>query len=235
MTRVLLTVGLMAAMFAARGEEAPPPEDDTVVLLHGMGRTSVSLWILEARLEKAGYSVLKFSYSASAESLDEMSARLDTFLREEVQTGRYHFIGHSLGNIIVRNAFKRKLRPGLGRMVMLAPPNEPAFMAEAFREMPLYQWLSGDSGQKLSSEEFYKTLPVPGIEFGVIAGDRGHGLITNEANDGIITVESTKLPGMKDWILLHHTHTFLMNSRDTAEQCVHFLKNGAFKHPAREE
>ena len=91
--------------------------------------------------------------------------------------------------------------------------------------------MTGDSGQKLSSEAFYKSLPVPKVEFGVIAGDRGQRLTFKEPNDGIVTVASTKLPEMKDWILLHHTHTFMMNSRDTAECCVRFLQSGRFSAP----
>jgi hypothetical protein len=228
MTRASLMVGLLVASVAATCEEAPVQEKETVVLLHGMGRTRLSMWILEGRLKGAGYTVFNLPYAASRESLDAISSSLDKFLRENVRTARYHLIGHSLGNIIIRNAFKRDLRPGLGRVVMLAPPNQPAFLAKVLKDVSVFKWLTGDSGQKLSSEEFYKTLPVPNVEFGIIAGDRGQNVTFKEPNDGVITVESTRLPGMKDWLLLHHTHTFMMNSSDTAEQCIHFLQAGAF-------
>jgi len=209
-------------------EKSPDRLNETVVLVHGMGRTRVSMSLLKTRLEKARYTVVNFPYSPHNESLDTITDNLQKFVQDNVQTKQYHLIGHSLGNIIIRNAFKHSLKPGLGRIVMLAPPNNPAYLAGLLKENRLYRWFSGDSGQKLSSPEFYATLPVPTVEFGVIAGDRGQKLTFEEPNDGIVTVESTKLCGMKDWILLHHTHTFMMNSGDTAEQCVHFLQTGNF-------
>ena len=229
MLRISMIVGLFAAITATTAREEATAPRETVVLLHGMGRSRLSMLVLKGRLEKAGYAVLNFPYAPPLEKLDTITGNLDLFLRQHVKTDRYHLVGHSLGNVIIRSAFKQELRPGLGRVVMLAPPNKPAHLATVLKDVDVYQWTTGDSGQKLSSEDFYKTLPVPNVEFGVIAGDRGQKLTFKEPNDGIITVESTKLEGMKDWLLLHHTHTFMMNSRDTAEQCIHFLQTGTFR------
>jgi triacylglycerol lipase len=222
---------------SCKAEEAPPPpleERETVVLLHGMGRTRVSLALLAKRLEDAGYITLNFPYSARHEPLDEITERLHAFVRENVRTPVWHFTGHSLGNIVVRNGFREEWPPGLKHIVMLAPPNRPAHLAERLRYVPLYAWFTGDSGRKLSSEEFYADLPVPTVPFGVIAGDKGQPMTFDAPNDGIVQVENTKLDGMADWILLHHTHTFMMNSRDTADQVLYFLKHGKFDHGARE-
>jgi pimeloyl-ACP methyl ester carboxylesterase len=231
MIRTALFIGLLAGMATATAGEILPAPKETVVLLHGMGRSRLSMLVLKSRLEKAGYAVLNFPYAPPLETLDAITRDLDLFLREKVRTDCYHLVGHSLGNIVIRNAFKHEMKPGLGRVVMLAPPNRPAYLAAELKDVDVYKWLTGDSGQKLSSEEFYRTLPVPDVAFGIIAGDRGQRFTFDEPNDGIITVESTKLDGMKDWILLHHTHTFMMNSKDTAAQCIHFLQTGAFAKP----
>ena len=223
---IALTVLLASLGGADVASEAPK---ESVVLLHGMGRSRASMWLLEKRLHDGGYATFNFPYAATTETLDELSDRLHAFLREKVKTERYHLVTHSLGGIIVRNAFKKEYRPGLGRIVMLAPPNKPAYLAQKLKDVAPYRWLNGDSGQKLSSEEFYKTLPVPSVEFGVVAGNRGNGLVFDEPNDGIVTVESTRMPEMKDFILLHHTHTFMMNSRDTADHCIRFLRTGRFQ------
>jgi hypothetical protein len=114
---------------------------------------------------------------------------------------------------------------------MLAPPNRPADMARAFKDNPIYRWFTGDSGQQLASEAFYETLPVPPVEFGVVAGDRGQRLTFKEPNDGVVTVESTKLEGMRAWTLVHHAHTFIMNSRQVALLCMQFLRHGNFGLP----
>jgi len=227
-------LGLLDGPFAPPRTEAPLPtpsaEKETVILLHGMGRSRVSLWLLDLRLRQAGYVTHNFPYAPHSRSLDDLSKLLHDFVKKNVDTKSYHLVGHSLGNIIIRNGFNHDgYPPGLGRIVMLAPPNQPAALAQALKDNPLYKLFAGDSGQKLSSKAFYKKLAIPTVEFGVIAGDRGQSLTFSEPNDGIITVASTKLKGMKDWIVLHHSHTFIMNSRDTVTLCINFLKHGRFK------
>ena len=95
----------------------------------------------------------------------------------------------------------------------------------------IYRLFTGDSGQKLSEEAFYAELPVPGVDFGVIAGNKGQKISFSEPNDGLVAVEETKLEGMKDFLVLDHAHTFIMNSRDTFEQSKRFLETGSFDHP----
>lgn len=201
---------------------------ETVILLHGMGRSRASMLVLKRRLEKAGYETLNFPYQAATKSLDDLSQSLRDFIKTNVKTDKYHFVGHSLGNIIARNGFREGYPEGLGRIVMLAPPNQPAHLAKKFKSNLLFKLLTGDSGQRLGSDEYYKDLPAPSVEFGVVAGDKGQRLTFDEPNDGVVSVESTRLPGMKDWILLHHAHTFIMNSSDTAECTIRFLQTGSF-------
>lgn len=208
---------------------ALPSGAETVVLVHGLGRTRASMLVLYMRLSDAGYRVANFPYNHAGDSLDEISAQLLEFIGSDAERGRYHLIGHSLGNVIIRNAFRTGYPPGLGRIVMLAPPNRPAHLAESLEGTTLYRWIAGDSGQQLASEEFYRELPVPDVDFGVIAGDRGHSLTFDEPNDGVIAVATTRLDGMADFLVLHHTHTFLMNTRDTFDRCLTFLRHGRFE------
>lgn len=224
MKRLLLGLSLLAASPAA-AQERPK---ETVVLLHGMGRTRVSMAVLQKRFSDAGYETLNFPYGQTRSSLDELSGSLAAFLDKKVATPRYHLVGHSLGNIIVRHAMRKPLRPGLGRVVMLAPPNRPARLAKLLRDNGLYRALMDDSGRKLGDDAFYATLPAPSVEFGVIAGDKGQSATFSEPNDGLVEVEGTKLEGMADFAVVHHTHTFLMNAPDTFALCRRFLETGRF-------
>ena len=212
-------------------DSSPSEKQETVVLLHGMGRSRLSMVVLSHRFKQAGYRTLNFPYSQMGSSLNELSDKLKGFIQERVNTPRYHLVAHSLGNVIIRNAFRKEWPPGLGRIVMLAPPNQPADLAKRFKKNLIYRLFTGDSGQKLSEEEFYADLPVPEVDFGVIAGDKGQKLSFAEPNDGLVAVEETKLEGMTDFIVLQHAHTFIMNCRDTFEQCKGFIETGSFVHP----
>ena len=218
----------VAADDAAATAAKTARQDQTVVLLHGMGRGRASLWVLETRLKTAGFRTVSFPYVTHARSLDQLSSDLIKFITENVKTPSYCIIAHSLGNIIVRNCFHKEMPPGLRRIVMLAPPNRPADLARALKDNPVYRWFTGESGQQLASDEFYRSLPVPPVEFGVIAGDRGQSVTFKEPNDGVITVENTKLDGMKAWVLVHQAHTFIMNSRQVAQLVIRFLEHGDF-------
>ena len=213
-------------------DEIVVKKDATIVLLHGQGRTRLSMVVLGKRFRSAGYQTLNFPYNQTIRSLDEISGQLVEFIGQKVKTSDYHLIGHSLGNVIIRNAFRKDYPAGLGKIVMLAPPNQPAHLAKRLKKNLIYRLFTGDSGQKLSEEKFYRDLPIPRVPFGVIAGDKGQSLTFSEPNDGVVTVGSTKLEGMADWILLHHGHTFIMNCKDTFEHCVRFIESGRFKQPA---
>ena len=218
----------IACLLLTAGCAVEDMKEQTVVILHGMGRTRASVLILEKRFARAGYRTLNFPYSEARRSMDDISNDLLEYIEQKVETPRYHLVAHSLGNIIIRNAFRKKFPPGLGRIVMLAPPNRPAELAGKLKDNLLYRLITGDSGRKLADPEFYTDLPIPTVPFGVIAGDRALIPAHDRPSDGVVTVESTKLDGMADWVRVHHTHTFIMNSKDTFELCRRFLETGRF-------
>ncbi|MCP5039614.1 MAG: hypothetical protein GY944_01210, partial [bacterium] len=55
----------------------------------------------------------------------------------------------------------------------------------------------------------------------------GSWLITGE-DDGTVAVESARLEGMADFLVVAKTHTFIMHSLDVAREIVHFLNEGRF-------
>jgi hypothetical protein len=193
-----------------------------------MGRSRISMALLGHRLKRRGYETHLFGYRPRRLTLDELSNDLRSFVVERVRTPVFHFIGHSLGNVIVRHGFRKGFRRGLGRIVMLAPPNHPAMLAESLRKNRVFRFWTGDSGQKLADPDFFRTLPIPSVEFGVIVGDRGHRIGFDEPNDGVVSVAGAKLEGMADFVVLRHTHTLIMMASDTAELCQRFLESGRF-------
>lgn len=201
---------------------------ESVVLLHGLGRSRASLWRLQRRLRQAGFTTHNFPYAPTFHRFDTLVSQLHDFIVEKVDTPRYHLVGHSLGNVLIRARFRVGYPTELGRIVMLVPPNHPPRLARKLKGCPPFRLWAGDAGQQLASEAFYATLPVPDVPFGVIAGNRGQCLTFNEPNDGIVTVESTRLDGMTEHLILPHSHTFIMNSRACAEATIAFLRHETF-------
>jgi pimeloyl-ACP methyl ester carboxylesterase len=99
-------------------------------------------------------------------------------------------------------------------------------VARALGGNPLFRWLSGDAGAKLTSPEFYRRLPLPDVPTLVIAGDRGPSApwlpFGGSANDGIVRVAEARLPGVP-LVVVHGAHTFLMNRRDVVRAVLQFL------------
>lgn len=198
-----------------------------VFLIHGMGRTSVSLALLARRLRAAGHDAETWGYFVSKDALDVIAHRFASFVREKARSEPFAVVGHSLGNVITRLAMPELAN--MSRFIMLAPPNQPPVMARALEGNPIFKVLTRDAGRKLLDAAFYERLPVPTCATLVIAGNRGpsakwlpfHG----EPSDGVVRVEETRLPGVP-LVEVPAIHTFIMNDADVARLTLRFLEEG---------
>ncbi|MCP4547182.1 MAG: alpha/beta hydrolase [bacterium] len=203
---------------------------DLVVLLHGLGRTRNSMRLPARSLEKAGYDVLNIGYPSRSESITELAAYLHDRLNVEAvrEAPRVHFVTHSLGGILLRVYLLDQRPENLGRVVMLCPPNRGSEIAD------LLGPLIGPAGRELGKGEGSVPLTLSPVDFelGVIAGDRSINPIFSRfipgRDDGKVSLESARVEGMNDFIVLHHSHTFIMNARDTRRQIIRFLEYGDF-------
>jgi len=237
---VALWLGVSAPTpVAAKGAEAVARKE-TVVLLHGLGRSARNMLILKWRLQARGYHVCNVDYDTRVEALDQAIDAVHDALGECVAPkSRVHFVTHSLGGIVLRGLLARHPIPLAGRAVMLAPPNSGSEIADHFREIPIASAVLGPLAGQLGTrdEDLPKRLPSPSIPFGVIAGDQwinpAGPLWLPSPHDGTVSVESTRLAGMEDHIVLPYTHTFIMHPAVVANQIDHFLRDGEFL-PARD-
>ena len=221
---------------AAAAADAP---EETVILLHGLGRTSRSMRNIQRHLTRAGYRVINLSYPSTSRSIEQIVAYLGPELDSYCASpqARVHFVTHSLGGIILR-CYLRKNRPaGLGRVVMLCPPNRGSELADRLAGWPVYRVLTGPAGQQLGtgSSGVVNCLGPVDFELGVIAGNRSLNPLFSHlipgTDDGTVSVESTKVPGMQDSLLVPRSHTFIMNDPEVARQVEHFLHHGRFDKP----
>ncbi len=207
----------------------------TVVLLHGIASAPLSMSYLKRTLEKEGYRTLNLGYHSTRHPVEDAAARLRAKISTAVSGGEVHFVAHSLGNIVVRMMMAETM-PDLGRVVMIAPPNNGSELSERLKNLDLYRWIFGPAGQQLSADnaDFFSSLPVPQCSFGIIAGgrgnDRGFNPLLKGDNDGTISVETTRLEGASDFVMIHGLHTMMLFSRETARQVLSFLVSGSFVH-----
>jgi pimeloyl-ACP methyl ester carboxylesterase len=217
-------------------EEAPVQEGaEVVVLLHGLARTDLSMQPLEGPLLAAGFEVRNIHYPSMDGSPDE----LVTFLDGELSAccaaaGKMHFVTHSLGGILARAYLARRRPDNLGRVVMLAPPNQGSEFVDVLGDLPLFEWIMGPTAVELGTDgqSLPNRLPPPDFELGVIAGSGsvnplGEFVIAGDS-DGTVSVESTQLAGMSDFVLVPASHTFIMYSEEVSAQVVAFLRGGHF-------
>ncbi len=232
--RLLLIAAILAIVANASAKEV-----ERVFLIHGLGRSSASMLLLKHRLESRGFEVISKGYDSTDGHIDDHVA----WLAEELNAisgsdePTLHFVTHSLGGIVLRVYLADNKLPNLGRVVMLTPPSQGSELADYLKDWKLYRLATGPSGQQIgtSEESVPRSLGPVEFELGVIAGDRSVNPLTSRIipgpDDGKVSVENAKVEGMSDFIVLRHSHTFIMNSRDTADQVTAFLNDGAFLHP----
>ncbi len=205
---------------------------DDVVLLHGLGRTHLSLLLPRMRLRSRGFRPVNIRYPSRALPIEELARFVENRLPRETDR-RVHFLTHSLGGILVRYMLGRKRPANLGRVVMLAPPNQGSQLAGRMKQNPLWLRAAGPTARQLGADadSVPKQLGPVDFELGVIAGNRplsplAH-LIDGE-NDGIVAVDEARVEGMADFLVVPRGHTFIMNDRAVLDQAIHFFRHGAF-------
>jgi pimeloyl-ACP methyl ester carboxylesterase len=233
MPRLLLLCLLMTAPLRL----AAAPE--TVVLLHGLARGPLSLIRLEWALRASGYTVRNLNYDSRSADVATLATTTlgPVFAGASPNGNRIHLVTHSLGGILVRQYLHdHGVPPNLGRVIMLAPPNEGSEVVDRLRDWKLFQLINGPTGMELGTgmADGPRVLgPLPaGVEVGVIAGDRTLNpllsLLLPGPNDGKVTVAATHVSGETDHITLPGTHTWIMWRGDAIAQVGVFLRDGHF-------
>ncbi len=240
MTRISRSPSAVLVLLLLASTQAAASE--CVVLLHGLARTSSSLNKMQHALQEDGYSTANVDYPSRKHKIAEL-ARIAVeeglaTCRAGEDIDKIHFVTHSLGGILLRQYLSTETVHELGRVVMLGPPNQGSDAVERFSGVPGFDWINGPAGHQLGKGEASVPLALGPAEFelGVIAGNRTIDPITSAVlpnpDDGRVSIEDTKIDGMNDFIVVEHSHAFMMKKQRPIELTKAFLRTGSFSVPA---
>ena len=211
---------------------------ECVVLLHGLARTSTSMNKMQRELEAAGFLTANIDYPSRDYTVEKLAdmAVMDGLeaCRANDDVEKIHFVTHSLGGILVRQYLSTNKIAELGRVVMMGPPNQGSAAVDELIGVPGFDWLNGPAGRQLGKGDDSVPLQLGPADFelGVIAGNRTIDPVTSAVlenpDDGRVSVDDTRLDGMADFVVVEHSHAFMMRMQRPIELTIEFLRNGQF-------
>ena len=205
---------------------------DLVILVHGLWMHGLVCASLAHRLRRAGFRVALFSYRSLRWSLNDIGDRLHAYAHPHA-AAPVHFVGHSLGGLVILNMLARYRAFPAGRVVLLGSPCNDCESARQLGARRGGNLLLGRALRDWSlaqGEAVARQVPV-----GIVAGTRrigmGRFLVSLAGpNDGVVLVSETAQRGAADRLVLAVSHSGLLLSRIVAEQTVRFLDEGRFAH-----
>ncbi len=233
-----------------RDQNLAPMRGKAVVLLHGLAAPCWSMQMLGRHLNKHGeYEAFAIDYASTRSTIDAQAQSLARVIESLEGIEQLNFVGHSMGNIVIRRylagdaspQFGWRPDPRIARIVMIAPPNHGSITATRLSDNVLFKAALGESGRQLGVnwKDLEARLAIPNCEFGIIAGGCGNKLGLNPFlagdDDGRITVESTRLAGASDFLVLPAVHEFIAHDPRVLNYTLRFLDDGYFISPTERQ
>ncbi len=209
-----------------------------VVVLHGIAVNKLFMTGIAGHLKKQGYTVHSISYPSRAKSWETLVDEHIAPIIAAIPAAKVDFVVHSMGGLLTRVYALKYGAEKIGRVVMIGTPNHGSDVADFLRSWPIYQWYFGEAGQTLgtTSDGIHAKLPPVNFECGVIAGENHLFRFVRNAimpnlkypHDGAVSVESTRVDGMKDHTIVDGDHSQMVWMPRVWKLASSFLKNGKF-------
>ncbi len=216
----------------------PKKKGDYVVLVHGLWSSPFAMAKIGERLTEQNYNVINVGYPSSQKEIKTISREYLKNITDKNcpdTTKKIHFVTHSMGGIIIRDYINQLSDiERIGKVVMLAPPNNGSEIIDNFKGVKVLEKIIGPAGMELGTDSLDtpRTLGDAKVPTGVVIGTGKTfpliELFVKEENDGMVTIESAKLEGMKDFKVDKSSHTMITFSDEVIDYVVRFLKEETF-------
>ena len=215
-----------------------PVAGPTVIVLHGLGEgRRVMRPLVEHLRVSLDATVLAFGYASTQAAIADHGRALASVVAGLPAGTRVSFVGHSLGNLVVRSWIGQAdttYLERLDRVVMLGPPNQGSELARKASRVWVLATLSQGAARDLvvDWDTVAPTLPAPTCPFGIVAGgtgdDTGFSPLLDGDDDAVVTVAETRLTGANDFFLVPVRHADMMKSPTVQDAVTAFLTTGRF-------
>lgn len=231
MKRIILLLLIILAYSILNAEEI-------CLLIHGINGDRSDFEDMENYLEEHDYTVLNFEYPSTIYELDYLS---ENYLKPVIDSldasfSEINIVTHSMGGILLRCYLKSHEIKNLKSLVMITPPNKGSEVTDFFHKIFVYKRRYGPAGQQLGTKQI-KQLELPdslAYNFGVIAGSKSEfpffsWFLVPGKDDGKVSVESAKLKGMDDFLILPYPHDKITFENETIDQTLYYIENSFFR------
>jgi pimeloyl-ACP methyl ester carboxylesterase len=207
----------------------------TIVFVHGAVVNGWEMAVLRRRLGQLGYGTRLFQYQSMLKGLDQNVDRLGAFIAS-TDGDVIHLVGHSMGGVLIRQAFERRPDPRPGRLIAIGSPLLDCWLGRRF--LRLHPWV----GRYLIGRTVLDHISQPRDpewrgrrDFGVLAGTYPFGIgavfrSLPKPSDGVVLLEETRLGGISDHVTFRLNHFGMLFSKRCCAQIARFLALGGFAH-----
>lgn len=201
-----------------------------VVLVPGLWMPAAAMAMLAARLTRGGFAPRLYGYRGRG-PFEVNVERFARFAREALGGKPAHFVGHSLGGVLILETLNRHREIALASAVLIGSPARGCLSARRLANRAIGRWMLGDGRARWTAREARWERREP---LGVVAGTRPIGLgaamqrLPGE-NDGVVRVEETTVEGMAARSLVAQGHSMLAMSARVGSLVERFLASGRFE------
>lgn len=240
---IIFLILIVSSIFIVLADTVSAKEEaTTVVLLHGLARSDSSFKKMENSLQKEGYKTCNISYPSTKHSIEILVSKYVLPNIKRCLSAKdipVKFVTHSMGGILVRYLATQEINFTIEKVVMLSPPNKGSEVVDELGGLWLFKAINGPAGLQLSTDNkgMPNALGPADFELGIITGNQSINWILSSmiegVDDGKVSIESAKLEGMKDFLVIEATHPFIMKNDIAIEQTKYFFTNTKFNHSVK--